>query len=197
VVIVVGSTTRGPLRRIVPGSVAERLLSGAGCPVAVAPHGYGDAERAAPAVVGVAFDDSEESRLALEGGRELARRAGVALRIITVVQRLAFGAVATSADAPGESANVAIQRGLRGAHEAAVDAQRDLVDVEGVFVAGHPADVLAQQSRELGLLVAGSRGYGPIGAVLLGGTTHTLLRSAECPLLIMPRGRGLQLDDTA
>jgi nucleotide-binding universal stress UspA family protein len=27
--------------------------------------------------------------------------------------------------------------------------------------------------------------------VLLGGTTHRLLRSAECPLLITPRGRGL------
>jgi nucleotide-binding universal stress UspA family protein len=42
--------------------------------------------------------------------------------------------------------------------------------------------------------VAGSRGYGPIGAVLLGGTTHALLRSAECPVLITPRGRRLELD---
>lgn len=45
------------------------------------------------------------------------------------------------------------------------------------------------------MLVAGSRGYGPLGAVLLGGTTHELLRSAECPLLITPRGRGLEFGD--
>ena len=38
--IVVGSSHRGPVGRIVPGSVGERLLHGAPCPVAVAPRGY-------------------------------------------------------------------------------------------------------------------------------------------------------------
>jgi nucleotide-binding universal stress UspA family protein len=196
-VIVVGSTTRGPLRRIVPGSVAERLVSGAACPVAVAPRGYGDDDAGELAVVGVAFDGSEESERALEAASALARRAAARLRIITVHQRLAFGAVPVSADAPADSANRVVEEGLRGAHDAAVAAHSRHVDVEGTFQTGSPAEVLTELSRELDLLVAGSRGYGPVGAVLLGGTTHTLLRSAECPLLITPRGRGLDLGDAA
>ena len=40
--IVVGPSHRGPLGRILPGSVGERLLHGAPCPVAVAPRGYRD-----------------------------------------------------------------------------------------------------------------------------------------------------------
>src|SRR5689334_13687892 len=80
--IVVGSTARERRRRILAGSVVQRLVSGAACPVAVAPRGYDDA-RPAPPVVGVAFDASPESVHALEAGSALARRAGAALRVIT------------------------------------------------------------------------------------------------------------------
>ena len=196
-VIVVGSTTRGPLRRIVPGSVAERLLSGGACPVAVAPHGYADDQAEELSVVGVAFDGSDESQRALEAGVGLARSAAARLRVITVNERLAFGAVPVSADRPEDSVNRVIEHGLRGAHDAAVAAHSEKLTVEGVFRTGNPAQVLAEESGEVGLLVAGSRGYGPVGAVLLGGTTHGLLRSASCPLLITPRGRGLDVGNSA
>ena len=38
--VVVGSTHRGAIGRVMSGSTAERLLHGSGCPVAVAPRGY-------------------------------------------------------------------------------------------------------------------------------------------------------------
>jgi K+-sensing histidine kinase KdpD len=38
--VVVGSTHRGPVGRVMSGSTAERLLHGSGCPVAVALRGY-------------------------------------------------------------------------------------------------------------------------------------------------------------
>ena len=44
-VAVVGSTHRGALGRVRPGSTGERLLSGSPCAVAVAPHGYRTARR--------------------------------------------------------------------------------------------------------------------------------------------------------
>ena len=59
---------------------------------------------------------------------------------------------------------------------------------EGRFLEGSAAEVLAGESTELDLLVTGSRRYGPRTAVLLGGTTHSLMRSAACPGLIVPRG---------
>ena len=38
------------------------------------------------------------------------------------------------------------------------------------------------------VLVAGSRGYGPLRAVLLGGVNGRLVRVMSCPLIIVPRG---------
>jgi nucleotide-binding universal stress UspA family protein len=37
-------------------------------------------------------------------------------------------------------------------------------------------------------MVVGSRGYGPRAAVLLGGVTHTVIRKAHCPVIVLPRG---------
>jgi nucleotide-binding universal stress UspA family protein len=52
---------------------------------------------------------------------------------------------------------------------------------------GAPLDHLAEQSRELDLLVVGSRGYGPLRRVLLGGVSGALLQTAACPVVVVPR----------
>jgi nucleotide-binding universal stress UspA family protein len=188
-VVVIGSTTRGPLRRTLPGSIADRLLSGAAASVAVAPHGFADAAPPKLSTLGVAFDGSSESVAALDAGRRLARKAGARVRVITVHQRHAFGGVSASA-IPLETVNETLEREQRRVLDEAL-ADGDGSSIEGVFEIGRPVDVLVEQSRELDLLMAGSRGYGPLGAVLLGSTTHDLARLAHCPVLITPRGRAL------
>lgn len=192
--VVVGSTTRGALRRVLPGSVAQQLLSGAACPVAVAPHGYEEQVDRAFETVGVAFDGSPEAERALVSARQLARKTGARLRIITVVERVAFGAVPISTLAPAASARHVIEDELRSVHEAALADESD-VQCEGVFLEGSAVDVLIEQSQELDLLIAGSRGYGPLSAVLLGSTTRELTHEAGCPLIIIPRGHSLDLGD--
>ena len=42
--VVLGSSNRSVLGRVLPGGTADRLLSGSPVPVAVAPHGYADRE---------------------------------------------------------------------------------------------------------------------------------------------------------
>jgi nucleotide-binding universal stress UspA family protein len=37
------------------------------------------------------------------------------------------------------------------------------------------------------VLVCGSRGYGPVRRVLLGGVSSRLIRSAQLPLTVVPR----------
>ena len=196
-VVVVGSTTRGAIRRVLAGSVAQRLLSGAACPVAVAPHGYAELQDTDLATVGVAYDGSEEAERALAGARDLARRAGARLRIITVVEPLAFGATPVTVIGQTASASEVMEAELRRLHAAAFGAGSARGEVEAVFRHGDVVQVLLEQSREVDVLITGSRGYGPLNAVLLGSTTRGLTQAAECPLIVIPRGRDLDLGGDA
>jgi nucleotide-binding universal stress UspA family protein len=190
--VVVGSTRRGPAGRVVPGSTGERLLHGSPCPVAVVPRGYADAGPIE--TVGVGYDGSDESEAALAAAYQVARRFDAGLRVIRIFDA---SAVATPAlmTVPGPYGNVhedyeARQR--EGLDEAVAGMPSD-VRVETGFNAGSPSHELAAQSELVDLMVVGSRGYGPRAAVLLGGVTHTLLRKAACPVVVLPRGsRGLE-----
>jgi nucleotide-binding universal stress UspA family protein len=187
--IVVGSTHRGPLGRVFPGAVGERLLAGSACPVAIAPRDYAQRPPSRVERVGVAFDGSDEAREALDTGRALARVSGAQLRVISVFQPMAFGSVATGRTG-GASVNALLRAELKKALDEALAGPSDPPETEGRFLEGSPAEILAAQSAELDLLVSGSRGYGPGAAVLLGGTTHALMRRAACPGLVVPRGGG-------
>ena len=57
-----------------------------------------------------------------------------------------------------------------------------------------PFDVLVRLSEHIDLLVCGSRGYGPVRAVLLGAVSHRLVTKARCPLVVVPRGRESRLE---
>ena len=191
-VIVVGSTSRGPVGRLFPGAVGERLLAGSACPVAIASRGYAEHPAASLRTIGVAFDGSEESRHAMDAGRLLARSSGARVRVITVFEHFAFGGMATLRSG-GVSVNELMRRELHGALDELLAGEPEDVVVEGRFLEGPAGAVLAEQSAELDLLVTGSRGYGPRAAVLLGSTTHKLMRAAPCPGLVMPRGVSLDL----
>jgi nucleotide-binding universal stress UspA family protein len=192
--IVVGSTTRGPIGRLLVGGVGERLLSGAASPVAIAPRGYH--EEAPPRLgrIGVGVDGSEEADRALEAAVALARKAKATIRVITAFQPLAFGGVTTAA-LPSSSANETMRTELRAVHDAAVAAASEAVEASGQFRDGSADDVLVEEGADLDLLVLGSRGYGPIGAVLTGSATAALARGSACPMLVTPRGTRFDLLD--
>lgn len=190
--IVVGSTTRGPLRRVLIGGVGERLLAGAACPVAIAPRGYGDAPRRPLARLGVGLDGSEEAQTALEAAVTLAESAGAGLRVITAFQALAFGGARIAA-LSSSSANQVMRMELQAVHERALAAARERVEATGLFTDGTADQALLEESAELDLLAVGSRGYGPLGAVLMGSVTAALARGAACPILVTPRGAQFDL----
>ena len=183
--IVVGSSHRSTVGRVQPGGVGQRLLAGAPIPVAVAPLGYADRARALE-TVGCGFDGSDESRRALDWAAALARDAGAALRVIAVHERMAFSNVPTTFS--GESANKAMRRALRTRLDDAVAEVGAEVPAEAVLAHGGAVQVLARETERLNLLVMGSRGYGPLRAVLLGSVSGQLINSAPAPIVVVPRG---------
>jgi nucleotide-binding universal stress UspA family protein len=184
--IVVGSTGRGALGRLAPGTTAERLTHGAPCPVVIVPAGI--APEWAPNRVGVGFVDLHDGRVALRTAAALAEAAGGSLEVRTALDALAWrrSAVVDPYTEPGFLApsRAAAQRAL----DRALATLPGGIDATGQVVVATPVDALAELSEDVELLVCGSRGYGPVRSVLLGGVTHALIRRAHCPVLVVPRG---------
>ena len=187
-VVVVGSTHRGPLGRTYPGSTGDRLLQGSAWPVAVAPRGLREDPPPALRTIAVAFLDTPEAHAALDFAAALAQRSGARLRLLSVLPSRAE----VFAPVVGRDAEAAFASRAREVFQAALDhALAGLggrVEATGELLEGDVVDALATlDRRDADLLVCGSRGYGPIRRVLLGGVSSRLLRRAACPLLVVPR----------
>jgi nucleotide-binding universal stress UspA family protein len=188
--IVVGSERHGARRRISPGSTGDRLLHGAICAVAVAPRGLSERPVDAPITrIGVAYVDTPEGNEAVRVAGELAAEVGASLTLYTVVARRAevFSPII------GRDAEEAFLATVREDVQAAMQRARELLP-DGVPVAeelleGDTVEALAAlDEHEIDLLVCGSRGYGPVRRVLLGGVLRKLIRRAACPVVVVPRG---------
>ena len=191
--LVVGSTERGPVGRVLPGSTAERLMHGAPCAIAVVPHGWEERGRLDP--IGVAFAATSEGLQALHAAVALARKGGARLRVLTAVKPGGRMLVDSEAYKAGQAATGV--EDVEGAHklQAETAARRALTEFDGgdvdVDIDGFvddPADALIRASEHLDLLVCGSRGYGPLRAVLLGGVSRRVVANASCPVIVLPRG---------
>jgi len=175
--LVVGSSRRGLLGRVMLGDDTHAALNGAPCAVAVAPTGYAE-QPVAMREIGVAYDGSPESEHAIEVGRELAAECDAKLSAFEAVSIPAYGAIAAPV-------------GLAGMLEEFVEDARARIealgDLEAHAVYGNPIEELAVYSASLDLLVVCSRGYGPLGRLVHGSTSQQLARVARCPLLVLIR----------
>jgi nucleotide-binding universal stress UspA family protein len=183
--IVVGPSRRSGLGRVRPGATRERLLSGSPVPVAVAPQGYARQEARLERLAS-AFDGSADSFQAFQWAVRLARPGDSHLLLASVHTPMAFGHLSADGTFARESVNRALRRDLTERHAAAIAAQE--IHVDGVLRDGDPATVLVDIARDRDLMVLGSRGYGPLRAVLLGGVSQAVIRRASCPVVVVPRG---------
>jgi nucleotide-binding universal stress UspA family protein len=186
--IVVGSHRQATDERMFAGSTAERLLSGSACPIAIAPGGLGNRPVGDLSRIGVAYIEEPEAIAALTAAATFAETANAALRLYTVVaaeaEVLPFGI--------GRDAERAFLTAARETYQSALDAATARLPA-GLPASGHlrtgdVVEVLAElDATEVDLLYCGSRGYGPLRRVLLGGVSSRLVRRARSPVVIVPR----------
>jgi len=181
VAVALGSSRHAAQGSLAAGLVSTRVLEGSRVPVAVAPRGYGRHDGPDVRTIGVGYLDSMEGREALDHAVGLARGAHARLRVITVFDHLALPESALGDDRD------ALRADSRHALDAAIGGIGEDLESDGVWLEGEPLDELTDATADLDLLVVGSRGYGPVRAVLLGGVSAALMRQAGCPVVVVPR----------
>lgn len=176
--LVLGTSHHGFLGRTVLGNDTRAAINGAPCAIAVAPAGY--AANGGPfQTIGVGYDGSTESVAALQTARELAKEAGAKVRALEIVSYPTY--VFTGIVPP-------VGEGIEELVEHADARMKALPGVEGHAEYGLSGQDLAEFSKEVDLLVVGSRNYGPARRLIVGSTASFLQGHARSPLLVLPRG---------
>jgi nucleotide-binding universal stress UspA family protein len=165
-VLTIGSTHRSSLGRVLVGSVGEVLIAGCPCPVAVAPRGFAAHAPDSITTVVAGLDGSPESRAAVAVAGGVTRGTGARLRVVSVTR-----------DGSSEAAQEVLDEVL-----AATGGSAD-----GAVLDGNPAERLAEAAHGADLLVLGARSYGPGHHVFVGSVSAKLMRTAPCPVLVLPR----------
>ena len=183
--LVVGSAQDADAKRVRLGRSAGELLGHLECPLAIAPsswqHTEGRLDR-----IGVGYDDTPQSRAALDLAVSMASTAGAALEVRGAIDDGVAGGLKT--DQIVLEGNTVADRQLNEAFD------RDRAAISGTGVptnleveVGMPTDVLSALCDRVDLLVIGSGHSAPPGRVQPGGTGRGILRLATCPVLVVPR----------
>jgi nucleotide-binding universal stress UspA family protein len=186
--ILIGSSHRGPLGRIVVGDVGWRLLREAPCAVAIVPRGHrgvcGRMRR-----IGVGYVKAAATAGALGTAADLAAVTDAAVRVLSVIEPAMVTLPAIPARGSGyaeveDSARADLTRDL----QREIDRAAAPVQISGEVVDGYADDELARLSDDVDLLVCGSHSRGAPGRVALGSVSGGVMRKARCPVMVVPRG---------
>lgn len=194
--LVLGTHGRTGVSRAIMGSVAERVVRHAHCPVLTV---RGDARSRPGAIrrILVAVDYSAHSLSALECAAAVADALGATLEVVHVRERPSYAAeelvVSTSPEHKplgqllNERAQAEMDLFLRKVREGADSAQR--VPQSQRVIPGDPARTLLEELDKGAhdLVVLGTRGRSGLEHLLLGSVAEKLVRLSRVPVLTVPR----------
>jgi len=197
--LVMGTHGRSGFERLILGSVTERVLRKAACPVLTVPKGLRD-EAPGPLVlfkqIVCAIDFSDCSMRALNYAMSLAKEADARLTVVHVIE--------LPPDLPRE-VHETVLAGPRNLHEYIASAKEDRLArltevipetvrahciVDTTLAAGTPYREILRvaEERKADLLVVGVHGRGAVDRMLFGSTAQHLVRQASCPVLTLRTG---------
>jgi nucleotide-binding universal stress UspA family protein len=186
--VVLGTRHRSGGRRTAPGSTANRLFQGSGAPVVIVPSGYSRRGAEPLRRVTAAFVGTADGRAALDQAARIARHLGADLRVVTVVPDTRVVPTTGEPERFAEALWHEYEKALGEAVSGLPPVGR-VSRVSSEMLDGHVVDALADIGiDDSDLLVIGSRGYGPIRRVFLGGVSAQVVRHARIPVVVVPRG---------
>jgi nucleotide-binding universal stress UspA family protein len=186
--IVMGTHGRSGFERLALGSVTEKILRKATCPVlAVPPGDQHPAERPFRTLL-CPTDFSQAGDAAVAYARFIARLGGTTTLLLMNVVEWPFGH--TSGDDAVTGLRLSLEADARDQLHRLTQAEPDSgLNIQAVAASGNPGrDIVdAARARLADLIVMGVTGRGAIDLALLGSTTYRVVRHAPCPVLTVPQ----------
>jgi len=189
--IVMGTHGRGGLDRLVLGSVTEKVLRKASCPVLTVPPPVSEA----PAQVPLLFDRilcpvdfSDSSMKALTYALSLAQEAHAQLLVVHVVEGLReHDAQMYKRFDLSRYEQTLVEDARERLQHAIPEEARTWCKPEVLVGAGKSYREILKVARERDVhsIVMGVHGRNPVDLVLFGSTTHHVIREATCPVLTL------------
>jgi nucleotide-binding universal stress UspA family protein len=189
--IVMGTHGRGGLDRFVTGSVTEKVLRKASCPVLTVPPPVAEV----PAHVPVLFerilcpvDFSDSSMKALTYALSLAQEADAQLIVMHVVEGLPERSALLYERFDMSRYERAVSEDARDRLEKAIPEEaRSWCKPEALMGSGKPYQEILRvaRDRDAHLIVMGVHGRNPVDLMLFGSTTQHVVRRATCPVLTL------------
>ncbi|SFR63653.1 universal stress protein [Halogeometricum limi] len=187
--LVLGTHGRSGVRRVITGSVAERVVRLADVPVLTVREREETSLDTTYDRILVATDASEDAEAAVEHALSLAARFDAEVHVLYVVDtsvirpklgNLVPETVRSALETVGKEALAAAEAR---AEDVGVDAVTEMVD-------GVPSRKILSYADENGadVVVVGTHGRTGVDRLLLGSTTERILRSASTPVLSVRRG---------
>jgi nucleotide-binding universal stress UspA family protein len=182
--IVVASHGRTGLARWLLGSVSERLLRSAPCPVLVARGGSATGQPRMANIM-VAVDLSEHSRRALSVAASIAERFRAKLRVLYVWAAPFYGEGAEQYSGLFERIREQARAELD--EFVASSGVSVSVELESTIVSGTPSAEILDWARhgQPDLLVLGTHGRGGIKRLVLGSVAEATARYSQCATLVV------------
>ncbi|GAB3947770.1 universal stress protein [Corynebacterium tapiri] len=137
-------------------------------------------------IVVVAVDGSPASENAVKWAANTANKRGIPLRLATsytMPQYLYAEGMVPADELFAELQNeamVKIEKAREIAHEVAPD-----ILIGHTIAEGSPIDMLLEMSREVTMLVLGSRGLGGLTGMVMGSVSAAVVSHAECPVVVV------------
>jgi nucleotide-binding universal stress UspA family protein len=207
--VVTSTHARSGFKRLLLGSVAERLVRVLSCPVLTVRRPAHDAAPGAgrelrpdkskgqgpsqtPAIplrnILVAHDFSANSESVLEYAMSFAQEFQTELHLLHVLEPYTYVRLWSPTEGLARELEKAVDETVRAKLAQIVSAEARMWCTPKTFVAsGQPWEQIVQHARshEIDIMFLGQHGHGLVDRLLIGSTTERVLRELPCPLMVV------------